>query len=92
MNEKTTKSWQEFLKPVLGGLVVLMAAGANALQYKQSGTNDKMEARLAALETRIEVSEKRSDKFGSDIDNFKLILGDIRSDVAYIRGKMEGGK
>ncbi|MBO4712563.1 MAG: hypothetical protein J5615_01555 [Fibrobacter sp.] len=36
--------------------------------------------------------EKRSDKVDGYIDNFNVILSDIRSDVSFIRGKMEGGK
>ena len=97
--DKTHAAWIKFLKPVAAGLVVLMSAGASALQYKQSGKNDNMESRMTAIEVRMDASDKRqdaadrrSDKFGSDIDNFKVILGDIRSDVAYVRGKMEAMK
>lgn len=79
----------DILKPVAAGLVTLMAAATLYLQRHDSGDVD---SRVKALEIRMEASDKRSDKFGVDIDNFKLILGDIRSDVAYIRGKMEAGK
>ena len=47
---------------------------------------------LAALKIRMEASEKRSDKVDGKIDNFEILLSDIRSDVSFIRGKMEGGK
>ena len=97
--DKTQAAWIKFLKPVAAGLVVLMAAGASFLEYLQTGKNDKMDSRMTAIEVRMDASDKRqdaadrrSDKFGSDIDNFKVLLGDIRSDVSYIRGKMEAGK
>lgn len=86
------KAWINILKPVAVGLVGLMSVAAGYLQYLQTGKNDNLESRVTALETRADASDKRSDKFGSEIDNFRLILGDIRSDVAYIRGKMEAGK
>ena len=40
----------------------------------------------------METYEKRSDKVDGYIDNFNVMLSDIRSDVSFIRGKMEGGK
>lgn len=81
--------WREFLSPVVHGLVALMAM---ATLYLQRSDNDKTDSRLTALEIRADITDKRSDKFGSDIDNFKVLLGDIRSDVSFIRGKLEGGK
>lgn len=90
--DKTQAAWMKIVKPVAIGLVGLMSVAAGYLQYLQTGKNDKLESRVTALETRADATDKRSDKFGSEIDNFRLILGDIRSDVAYIRGKMEAGK
>lgn len=97
--DKTQAAWMKIVKPVAGGLVVLMAAGASFLQYLQTGKNDKMESRMTAMEVRQDAADRRQDaadrrfdKFGADIDNFRVILGDIRSDVAFMRGKMETGK
>lgn len=90
--DKNQAAWMKFLKPVAVGLVVFLSVAAGYLQYLQTGKNDKLESRVTALETRADATDKRSDKFGSEIDNFRLILGDIRSDVAYIRGKMEAVK
>ena len=97
--DKNQAAWIKIVKPVAIGLVGLMSVAAGYLQYLQTGKNDKMESRMTAIEVRMDASDKRqdaadrrSDKFGSDIDNFKVLLGDIRSDVSYIRGKMEAGK
>lgn len=81
--------WRKFLQPLVTGLVTLMAI---ATLYLQRSDNDKTDSRLTALEIRADVTDKRSDKFGADIDNFKILLGDIRSDVSFIRGKLEGSK
>lgn len=48
-----------------------------------------IEVRMSASDQRMDASDRRSDKFGADIDNFKVLLGDIRSDVSFIRGKLE---
>lgn len=84
MNEH--EKWRKFLQPLITSLSLLVAASS---LYLQRSDNDKTESRLTALEIRADVTDKRSDKFGTDIDNFKVLLGDIRSDVSFIRGKLE---
>lgn len=81
-----SKEWRRFLQPLVTGLVALVAA---LTLYVQRSDNDRTDSRLTALEIRADVTDKRSDRFGADIDNFKVLLGDIRSDVSFIRGKME---
>lgn len=83
-NEQT--QWRKFLQPLVTGLVALVAA---LTLYVQRSDNDRTDSRLTALEIRADVTDKRSDRFGADIDNFKVLLGDIRSDVSYIRAKLE---
>ena len=97
--DKNQAAWMKIVKPVAIGLVGLMSVAAGYLQYLQTGKNDKMESRMAAMEVRQDAvdrrqdaADRRFDKFGADIDNFRVILGDIRSDVAFMRGKMEAGK
>lgn len=99
MAEKTNRGLMNIVKLVAGGLVGLMSVAAGYLQYLQTGENDKMESRMTAMEVRQDAADRRQDaadrrfdKFGTDIDNFRVILGDIRSDVAFMRGKMEAGK
>ena len=81
--------WRKFLQPVVTGLVALMAA---ATLYLQRQDSDDMESRVKALEVRVDEQTKRSDRFGDDIDKFKVMLSDIRSDVSFIRGKLENVK
>lgn len=83
-NEPT--QWRKFLQPVVTGLVALMAA---ATLYLQQQCSDDTEQRIRALEIRVDEQVKRSDRFGDDIDKFKVLLSDIRSDVSFIRGRME---
>lgn len=81
--------WRKFLQPLVTAAVAALTAYT---YYVQSNSEEKTEARFVTLEVRQDVVEKRSDKFGADIDNFKILLGDIRSDVSFIRGKLEGNK
>ena len=84
--------WRKFLKPLVGGAVTLMAVAAGYLQYIQKQDTTEIRTRVTALETRADAQDKRSDKFGDEIDNFKVLLSDIRSDVSFIRGRMESRK
>lgn len=83
------EKWRKFLQPLVTAAVAALTAYT---YYLQNQSEEKTEARFVALEVRQDVTEKRSDKYGSDIDNFKILLGDIRSDVSFIRGKLEGSR
>lgn len=74
--------WRKFLQPVITGLVALMATGVGYLQYLQRGNNEKQDSRISVLEVQMSNQVK-------DLDNFKVLLYDIRSDVSFIRGKLE---
>lgn len=74
--------WRKFLQPVVTGLVALMAAGVGYLQYLQKQDGEKRDSRIAVLEVQMSNQVK-------DMDNFKVLLYDIRSDVSFIRGKLE---
>lgn len=84
-----SEKWRKFLQPLVTAAVAALTAYT---YYLQNQSEEKTEARFVALEVRQDVTEKRSDRFGADIDNFKLLLGDIRSDVSFIRGKLESMK
>lgn len=84
-----SEKWRKFLQPLVTALVTALSAYAVVSQH---GSEEKTEARFVALELRQDMVEKRSDKYGVDIDNFKTVLGDIRSDVSFIRGKLESMK
>lgn len=83
------EKWRKFLQPLVTAAVAALTAYTYYLQNK---SEEKTEARFVALELRADMTDKRSDRFGSDIDNFKVLLGDIRSDVSFIRGKLENMK
>lgn len=74
--------WRKFLQPIVTGLVALMAAGVGYLQYLQNYNNEKQDSRISVLEVQMSNQVK-------DLDNFKVLLYDIRSDVSFIRGKLE---
>lgn len=84
MNNESSQ-WRKFLQPVVTGLVALMAAGVGYLQYLQRGEGERRDARIAVLEVQVSNQVK-------DLDNFKVLLYDIRSDVSFIRGKLEKEK
>lgn len=59
-----------------------MAAGVGYLQYLQKGNNEIQDSRISVLE--VQMSEQVKDR-----DKFDALLYEIRSDVSFIRGKME---
>ena len=81
--------WRKFLQPIVTGLVALMAAATLYLQRQNSGD---VEIRLKEVEIRVEEQTRRSDKFDYRFDNLESVISVIRSDVSFIRGKMEAGK
>lgn len=88
--------WRKLLQPLVTGLVAFLAAATLYMQRNDSDRTDSrmtaIEVRMSASDQRMDASDRRSDKFGADIDNFEVLLGDIRSDVSFIRGKMESLK
>lgn len=81
--------WRKFLQPLVTGLVALIAA---ATLYLQRQDSDDVGARVRAVEVEIVELKARSDRYGSDLARFKETLSDIRSDVSFIRGKLEGSQ
>ena len=89
MSDKQPNAWMEFLKPVVVGLCALMSAAAMYLQRTESTSVD---SRLTALEVQTETLQPWRARVDGEMDNFRSVLSDIRSDVSFIRGKMEAGK
>ena len=81
--------WRKFLQPAVTALATLLAAGAF---YLQQGSAEKSDAWQAKTETRLEFLENRSAKRDVDTDNLRTMMGDVRSDVSYIRGLLEKKK
>lgn len=89
MATNNNTEWRKFLQPLVTGLVALMAA---ATLYLQRQDSDDVGTRVRAVEVEIVELKARSDRYGSDLDKFKETLSDIRSDVSFIRGKLENNK
>ena len=82
MQEKPSKQWMEFLKPLVVALIALATA---ATAYLQRADSSAMDSRMTALEVQVQESHPGRSKVAG-------LLSDIRSDVSFIRGKMEAGK
>lgn len=92
MAQSEGAAWRKFLKPLVGAAVLFFTASAGYFEYQQRQDSEAFKEDVAAMKVRMETYEKRSDKVDGYIDNFNVMLSDIRSDVSFIRGKMEGGK
>lgn len=74
-----SSQWRKFLQPVVTGLVALMAAGVGYLQYLQRGESEKRDSCISVLEVQMSEQVK-------DMDKFKVLLYDIRSDAVSSGG------
>lgn len=85
MNESA--KWRKFLQPLVGALALLIAAATAAIQ---KGYSDDSDVRFTALEMTMQalVEQRKADM--SDLSKMREAISAIRSDVAFIRGKMEG--
>ncbi len=82
MSDKQPNTWMEFLKPLVVALIALATA---ATAYLQRADSSAMDSRMTALEVQVQEIQP----WRSKVDG---LLSDIRSDVSFIRGKMEAGK
>ena len=82
MSDKRPNTWMEFLKPLVVALIALATA---ATAYLQRADSSAMDSRMTALEVQVQEIQP----WRSKVDG---LLSDIRSDVSFIRGKMEAGK
>ena len=85
MNESA--KWRRFLQPVMTGLALFLAAATAAIQRSDTDVED---TRLTALEVRTNALEEQHKSYNADMSVMREALSVIRSDVAFIRGKMEG--
>ena len=82
MSDKQPNTWMEFLKPLVVALIALATA---ATAYLQRADSSAMDSRMTALEVQVQEIQP----WRSKVDG---LLSDIRSDVSFIRGKMEASK
>lgn len=83
------KQWIEIFKPLVVALIALVTA---ATAYLQHTDNSAMDSRMTAIEVEVKNFQPWRSEVNSNMDNFRAVLSDIRSDVSFIRGKMEAGK
>ena len=91
MNESA--KWRKFLKPVIAGLALFLMAATTAMQRNDTDTAD---TRLTALEVKTNALDKALEEqhksYNADMFVMREALSVIKSDVAFIRGKMEGSQ
>ena len=87
MNSNESAKWRKFLQPLVAGLALFLAAATAAIQ---KGENDNANARFTALEIKTEALAEQHKTYNTDLSIMREALSVIRSDVAFIRGKMEG--
>ena len=79
MSDKQPNTWMEFLKPLVVALIALVTA---ATAYLQRTDSSAMDSRMTAIEVQVQEIQPWKGK----VDELLL---DIRSDVSFIRGKLE---
>lgn len=85
MNESA--KWRKFLQPLIAGLALFLAAATTAMQRNDT---DNADTRLTALEVKTNSLEEQHKSYNADMSLMRDALSVIRSDVAFIRGKIEG--
>jgi hypothetical protein len=86
--KKKTESakWMDFLKPFMVALIGLFSAATFYLQHANSQNSDE---RMAVFESEIAALKSWKSTVEIDYKDFSNVLSDVRSDVSYIRGKLE---
>lgn len=84
-----SSKWMEFFKPLMVALIGLLSAATFYLQHSNSQNNDE---RMAVFESEITALKSWRGTVEMDFKDFSSVMSDVRSDVSYIRGKMESLK
>ncbi|MBO7412774.1 MAG: hypothetical protein J6U20_03815 [Fibrobacter sp.] len=87
-NISESSKWRKFLQPVVAGLALFLAAASTAMNKTDS---DNAEARFTALEIKTEALEEERKADKADLSMIREAVYVIRTDVAFMRGKMEAG-
>lgn len=94
MTEKTAQSWQKFLAPMVAAIVALCGACGAYLKAGNDtkASEDKVVERIIKVETELQNTQFRVGKLERDSELLRGTLSEMKSDLSFIRGKMEGGK
>ena len=92
--EKTnseSNEWRKMVKPLIGVMISLCAAGVVYLKSHSeiSESHDRQVADYAVLKAKVMNNSESIIQFKSEQNALKQTLSDMRSDVSFIRGKME---
>lgn len=87
--ESSAAKWMDFLKPLMVALIGLFSAATFYLQRANSQNSDE---RMAVFESEISALKSWRSTVEIDYKDFSNVLSDVRSDVSYIRGKLESIK
>ena len=91
---KDNAKWREMLKPLILALIALASATTAYVKSHSevSEGSERNAVSMAKMGTRIELIEQRTSKVERESEILKGTLSDIKSDVSFIRGKMEAQK
>ena len=92
--EKTnseSNEWRKMVKPLIGVMISLFSAGVVYLKSHSeiSESHDRQVADYAVLKARVISNSESILQFKAEQNALKQTLSDMRSDVSFIRGKME---
>ena len=91
MAESPHKSWQNFLRPLVEGLVALAAAGAIYLQSSSSTSNEikfaEMDKRMALMEQQVIELQGNQSKLSDKLDKILDCVTEIKVDIAKMATK-----
>ena len=93
--EKTnseSNEWRKMVKPLVGVMISLLSAGVVYLKSHSeiSESHDRQVADYAVLKARVISNSESILQFKAEQNALKQTLSDMRADVSFIRGKMEG--
>lgn len=89
---RESNEWQKMVKPLIGVMISLCSAGVVYLKSHTeiSEAHDKQVAEYAVLKARVISNSESILQFKAEQNALKQTLSDMRADVSFIRGKMEG--
>ena len=91
MEPQESREWRKMVKPLIGVMISLCAAGVVYLKShsESSESHDRQVADYAVLKAQVMNNSESIIQFKSEQNALKQTLSDMRSDVSFIRGKME---
>ncbi len=87
-----SKEWRKMVKPLVGVMISLCVAGTAYLKAHSeiSESHDKQVAEYAVLKAMVLNNSESILQFKAEQNALKQMLSDMRADVSFIRGKLEG--